>query len=299
MNVRTIQARLRKYFKHSRYPVKFAYLFGSHARGQALPFSDVDVGVYLDEPDHHTRFAIFKSLLGDLAHTLHTDDVDLVFLDEAPTRFAYNIIRGKPIYTADEQARTRAETQILSRYFDEDDASEHYNRYLHRHIRAGKMTERTPEMIDPKLVRERLVYIQQMLVQLESYRSEPREQFVTDRKTLDAAAYELQTCIEAMMDISNHIVAALGLEKPPERRDAPGILARHGILPRDLGTQLAEAVSMRNTLVHGYSALIPNKVHETIQEDLGYLVEFSQHISDFLEKQAKKPRAKPKKGAKK
>jgi len=138
-----------------------------------------------------------------------------------------------------------------------------------------------------------------MLERLERFRAIPRERFITDRDVLEPVAYELQTCIEAMTDIASHLVAAMGLEKPTERRDAPNILAKHGILPKNLGPHLSEAVSMRNMLVHGYLGLIPNKVYETIQNDLGYLAEFTEHITQFIQKQEKKERAKPKKkGAK-
>ena len=299
MNVRTIQARLKKYFTYSPYPVQFAYLFGSHARGQALPYSDVDVGVYLDEPDKGARFDIGLSLMGDLERTLHRDDVDVVVLNEAPPRLAYNIIKHKPLYSRDERARARIETAILSRYFDERPASLEQYRFLHRRIRARKMAERTPEMIDVELVNERLKYIEDMLSRLKRFRDIPREQFIVDMDAKELSAYELQHCVEAMADISNHLVAAMRLEKPAERREAPIVLSKHGILPRPLAEHLAEAVSMRNWIVHGYINLDPGKLYKATHDDLIHLEEFSDLVSEFLEKQAKKPRAKPKKGAKK
>ena len=299
MDVRTIQARLKKYFTHGPYPVQFAYLFGSHARGQALPYSDVDVGVYLDEPDKGARFDIGLSLMGDLERTLHRDDVDVVVLNEAPPRLAYNIIKHKPLYSRDERARARIETAILSRYFDERPASLEQYRFLHRRIRARKMAERTPEMIDVELVNERLKYIEDMLSRLKRFRDIPREQFIVDMDAKELSAYELQHCVEAMADISNHLVAAMGLEKPAERREAPIVLSKHGILPRPLAEHLAEAVSMRNWIVHGYINLDPGKLYKATHDDLIHLEEFSDLVSEFLEKQAKKPRAKPKKGAKK
>ncbi len=299
MNHRTLRASLHKYFASSPYPVQFAYLFGSHARGQALPHSDVDVGVYLGEPNEKTRLEIQASLLSDLMRALHTEDVDLVLLDQAPPRFAYNVIQGKPIYSANERARARAETKILSRYYDERPAILEYYRFLHRQIRAGKMTERTPEMIDGELVSERLAHIRKTLNLLKRFRDISQEEFIADEDTKDLSAHRLQTCIEAMADISNHLVAAMGLEKPTERRDAPMVLAKHGILPKNLGEQLAQAVSMRNRIVHGYSDLNPSELYTATHADLIHFEEFCHLVSTFLEKQEKRQRAKPKKGAKK
>lgn len=298
MNARTIQARLTQYFTTSRYPIQFAYLFGSHARGQALSFSDVDVGVYVNEPDQAKRSRMYAPMLTGLMDALHTDQVDLVYLNDAPPRFAYNVISGKPIYCANERARVRVETNILSRYPDECAASQHYYHYLDRRILAGKIRERTPEMIDTESVRERLIHIQKMLQRLERFRTTPRKQFIADEDSIELAAFELQTCIEAMADISTHLIAAMGLEKPAERRDAPVILAKHGIFPKDLGERLAKAVGMRNLIVHGYLGLIPGDVYDTIQTDLHYLDEFTEHITQFIQKQEKKERVKPKKGAK-
>src|SRR3990172_1184612 len=185
MNVRTIQARLKKYFTHSRYPVAFAYLFGSRARGQALPYSDIDVGVYLDEPNEGTRFDMELSLMGELEHTLHTDNVDVVVLNQAPPRLAYSIIKYKPLYSRDERARARIEMGILSRYFDERPADLEYYRFLHRQIRARKMTERTPEMIDVELASERLAHIREMLNRLKRFRDLFQEQFTDDEDAKD------------------------------------------------------------------------------------------------------------------
>jgi len=298
MNDRTIRARLIQYFKRSKYPIQFAYLFGSRARGQALPYSDTDVGVYLDEPNQAARFNIELALMGELEHALHTDHVDVVVLNAAPPRLAYNIIKYKPIYSRDERARARIETAILSRYFDERPANLEQYRYLHRRIRAGKMAERTPEMIDVELVNERLKYIEDMLSRLKRFRNTSQEEFYSDQDIKEMSAHELQTCIEAVTDICNHLVAAMGLEKPKERREAPLVLSKHGILPVALAEQLAEAVSMRNQIVHGYLDSNPGKLYTATHDDLSHLTEFSDIVSRFLEKQEKQDRTKRKKGAK-
>ena len=50
-----LEGRLAEYFQHCPYPVTLAYLFGSAARGEATPLSDVDVAVYLDGLDRAQR----------------------------------------------------------------------------------------------------------------------------------------------------------------------------------------------------------------------------------------------------
>ncbi|HID07368.1 MAG TPA: nucleotidyltransferase domain-containing protein [Armatimonadetes bacterium] len=55
-----------EYIRRCPYPVTLAYLFGSAAREQRTPLSDVDIAAYLDEPDRAQRAKIYPALLFDL-----------------------------------------------------------------------------------------------------------------------------------------------------------------------------------------------------------------------------------------
>lgn len=81
-------------YLHGRKDVAFAYLFGSMARGETTPLSDVDIAVYLTEgPFSEKRLEI----LGDLCDILATDKLDLVILNTAPLPLAARIIRPRAI----------------------------------------------------------------------------------------------------------------------------------------------------------------------------------------------------------
>ena len=283
MDSRTIRARLKKYFATSSYPITSAYLFGSYARGQAAPFSDIDIGVMLDESDHAERIAMYKPLLRELMDSLEMTDVDLAYVNDASPALAYNIIGGEPIFVKDEHARSRIESEVLSRYFDEAENEREYFRFLKRRILAGQMSRRTPEMIDRITIQRRLDYIQTALQELKSYRAPSVDDFRKDRRTMNAAAYQLQTAVEAVADIANHIVAAQGLGQPKDRADAIAILRREGILPNDLVRNLITAIGMRNKLVHGYIDLMVESLYQTLRDDLGDLEKFSQCIIRYLD----------------
>ena len=100
---------------------------------------------------------------------------------------------------------------------------------------------------------------------------------------MNAAAYQLQTAVEAVADAANHIVAAMGLGQPKDRADAIAILAREGILPNDLARNLITAIGMRNKLVHGYIDLMVESLYQTLRDDLGDLEKFSQCIIHYLD----------------
>lgn len=103
----------------SQYPVKFAYLFGSKARGGAGPLSDIDLALFLDPNlDKDKRFNIRIELISKLS-PLYKKEVDLIVLNDTFNLLAYNIIfDGEVIYNIDEKARVKFEAKVMSLYFD-------------------------------------------------------------------------------------------------------------------------------------------------------------------------------------
>jgi len=68
--------------------LKLAVLFGSTARGQARPKSDVDLGILLDPYSPDLRFRV-EAELGRAAGR----PVDVVLLDDAPSLLRFEIAR--------------------------------------------------------------------------------------------------------------------------------------------------------------------------------------------------------------
>lgn len=273
---------LREYLHHCPYPVTLAYLFGSAVREQRTPLSDVDIAVYLDEPDHARRAKVYTSLLLDLKQALGDDSVDLVYLNDTSPALAYQIITGRLLYCADERQRVTVETRTLRDYFDERPLEQTRHRLLRARITAGKMGERSKEMIDERTVNDRLAYIDVVLAQLKSRRALSLAELRADEDKRDATLYELQTCIEAITDIGNHFVAALGLRTPKNRGEIPLILAEAGIIAEPLARRLTQAIGLRNVLVHGYLDLALTVVYQTIQDDLGDVEAFSREIVQYM-----------------
>lgn len=103
------------------YPIKFAYLFGSYARNDVGPMSDIDIALYLDdETDEHKRFDIRLELIGEVGRLLKTEKLDLIILNDVDIALAYRVIYdGKIIYCKDELKRIRFEARTMSQYFDQ------------------------------------------------------------------------------------------------------------------------------------------------------------------------------------
>ena len=97
-----------------------AYLFGSHARGQAQRHSDVDVAVYVDEAKaDESGFGYRASLITDLMAGLGSNDVDAVVLNKAPPLLYHRVLRdGVRLLARDLRATTTREGRAVSRYCD-------------------------------------------------------------------------------------------------------------------------------------------------------------------------------------
>lgn len=97
-----------------------AYLFGSTARGEAQPHSDVDVAVYVDAAVASDEGYGYAAALGaELMRALATDRVDVVVLNRAPPLLYHRVLRdGVRVLARDLAATTTREGRALSRYCD-------------------------------------------------------------------------------------------------------------------------------------------------------------------------------------
>lgn len=97
-----------------------AYLFGSRARGDARPDSDIDVAVYVDETRADDGAWGYRAeLTTDLMAALETNDVDVVVLNEAPILLYHRVLRdGVRILSRDLRATTTRAGRAVSRYCD-------------------------------------------------------------------------------------------------------------------------------------------------------------------------------------
>lgn len=82
-------------------------------------------------------------------------------------------------------------------------------------------------MVDKDIIQRKLSFIDLKLGNLETLKRMGRQDFLASFQAVDAAKYNLQVCIEALIDVSNHVVAR-------ERWGIPNtsaIQAESGIIP--------------------------------------------------------------------
>jgi predicted nucleotidyltransferase len=113
-----IEDRLRNLLRDAPAEVVCAYVFGSVARGEAGPQSDVDVALLLEKPPESRLDAGPLDLEGSLERALGRP-IQLVVLNRAPADLVHRVLRdGHVALDRDRARRIRFEVAKRNEYFD-------------------------------------------------------------------------------------------------------------------------------------------------------------------------------------
>ncbi len=129
MDSDTAEARLGAFFEDDPRGAVAVYLFGSVARNEARPASDVDVGVLFASEPRATLDSPPFALEGDLEAVLG-GPVQVVALNRAPADLVHRVLRdGRLVLDRDPAARIRFEVRSRNEYFDLAPIRRLYRRY--------------------------------------------------------------------------------------------------------------------------------------------------------------------------
>lgn len=126
-------------FLLARDDVRLAYVFGSGARGELRPGSDLDVAVlFAREP----ALEALDRLSFDLSEAAGRT-VDLVLLGTAPPLLAHEVVStGRLLVCRDEEERVAFETRTAARYLDTARLRRVQDDYLRAHAEAFRARPR-------------------------------------------------------------------------------------------------------------------------------------------------------------
>lgn len=121
--------------------VVLVYLFGSQARGQGGPLSDVDIAVLLaDGAPEAEAFEKRLTLMAEIGHQLGRNDVDVLILNHSPLALAYRVLRdGLLLYCRDEARRVAFTAKTVSMYLDFKPILERHERAILERARRGEL----------------------------------------------------------------------------------------------------------------------------------------------------------------
>lgn len=120
--------RLQRYFASHADGIVCAYLFGSTARGDERPGSDIDVGVLLESDPAPTLTESGVRLADGLERNLGRP-VDVVLLNRAPVDLVHRVLRdGVLVFDGDPTRRIQFEVRSRSLFFDLKPILDQYRR---------------------------------------------------------------------------------------------------------------------------------------------------------------------------
>ncbi|TET61740.1 MAG: nucleotidyltransferase domain-containing protein [Promethearchaeota archaeon] len=99
--------------------ILLCYLYGSYVSGNKTEFSDIDIGILLDNAfKKHYLYQVELSLEIEKEFD-NKIEIDLCILNEATPRFLYNVIKsGHNIYSKEKKIQYEYEIRILYYYLD-------------------------------------------------------------------------------------------------------------------------------------------------------------------------------------
>ncbi len=104
------------------YNLADVFVFGSQIDGFARKDSDLDVGVRFQNglPSVEQRGKVYGELFADLSSCFPEQKLDLVFIDEVPLHFKYQIFtKGKMIFSKEQEKSLDFQERIFNLYRDQ------------------------------------------------------------------------------------------------------------------------------------------------------------------------------------
>ena len=106
--------------------------------------------------------------------------------------------------------------------------------------------------------------------------------FVSDPLIYGNAERYLQLAIQAVLDISHHIVADRNLALPPDSTSLFELLARQKVVSKPLSVKLASMAGFRNVLVHEYMEIDRRRVYRALTKELKDFESFVRAVTRLL-----------------
>lgn len=99
--------------------ILLAFLFGSHARGEAHPLSDVDIALLLSSDVPPEKFLDYRlEYAHAIGEILGNEQIDIVILNTAPPLLARQAITGRLLFERSPEVRVRYIVDVQRRYLD-------------------------------------------------------------------------------------------------------------------------------------------------------------------------------------
>ena len=117
---------------------------------------------------------------------------------------------------------------------------------------------------------------------LREYQQHSVDEILKNKTLKGAIERYLQVSLECVLDAGEIIISAEGLGKPESYREVILILGEKGIIPEEFAEDFAPAAGFRNVLVHAYSKVDVEELHNNLQTRLDDFDKFARYVSEYL-----------------
>lgn len=140
--------------------------------------------------------------------------------------------------------------------------------------------------LDVAVIQRRLNHLAKSVKKLEAWQDTSLEQLESDEGVDWTVLHGLQICIQAVLDISAHLIAGSGEAVPDQYRSGISELSRLKILPAEFAERIAAMAGFRNILVHQYLDVDMEIVKHILDDRLDDFEAFGQYIQRYLDQRA-------------
>ena len=231
--------------------VRLAILFGSWARGEGSPLSDVDLA-FIGEVNE-------ALLIMEVARTLgvSVDRVDLVDASKAPLRVLKNVLANGVLIYEDGETLKQLYSKVLNQYPEINIAQKmnlNYSLSLN-------------DSVDETLLLDLANNLASKAKSIKEFTEKHTVNEVRSSVVLDSALrWLVYEAVQSTIDSCTHIVASLKLGVGETYKDSTIILVDMGIVDENLGRKIIEYITLRNRLAHRYRLVQADELYEKAVE---------------------------------
>ncbi len=139
-------------------------------------------------------------------------------------------------------------------------------------------------MIDKEVIRKKIQELNRYLKELEGLKNISKDDFSSSLSNQWMVLHGLQISIQVLIDVGNHILAAIGENQIEDYVDIIDKLGEKDIIPSEFARQIRGMAGLRNILIHEYAKIDLNRIYDILQNRLDDFHKFIGYINQFLKK---------------
>ncbi|HLC16144.1 MAG TPA: HepT-like ribonuclease domain-containing protein [Thermodesulfovibrionia bacterium] len=243
------------------------FLFGSRSKGKADWASDIDIAFYTSREFTWNDYYL---LFGNTTQLLHSDRLDLVWLNCADSVLKFEILQnGRLVYCQNEDIFYDFNIKTKWNFYD-------YSIYLKKHTREEILGYRKESLI------KRIALLKEYQHDLESFGTVEFDVYIKEKKTKYAIERLLFLICETILDVLDHVLSSRFSAVSDSYEDIIEKSYKNGIIDKSVYSHLKGIGGFRNILAHEYFAISDTEVFRNFEKMKGILAEIIQSFENLV-----------------